>query len=106
MTTDYNYTEVDERAFILFMQDGIEYFLASDPILHHMAMIEYIQRLHRRWIQMDNQEKDPFMERARTQMRELRQQLRSEYLYRSILRHMSDQDTHRNRNQQPQQPPH
>lgn len=108
MTTDFHYAEVDERGFVLFMQDGIEYFLASDPILNHSFMIDYIQRLHRRWQQMDNQEKEPFHQRAREQMRALRRSLRSEYIFRSILHHIVDQDGHRNRNptQQPQaQPP-
>lgn len=97
-SNDFSYTEVDERAFAIFMMEGIYYFLEQDPPMRHGTIIDYCNRLWNRWTQMDNDEKSIFHDRAREELRRLRRTRRSD-IYRSVMRDdlLDDDDTDRNR---------
>lgn len=67
-------TEVDERAFSLYVLDGIRYFMENNPSLYQYTVIQYISRLYRAWSELPMDEKEPWLERAREQIQELRTQ--------------------------------
>lgn len=82
---DFSTIEIDERAFAIFLLEGIQYFLEQDPPLRHGSIIDYCNRLWNRWLQMSNNEKMPFLDRAIDELRRLRRYRRVD-IYRSILR--------------------
>ncbi len=86
MTTDnFTHVEIDERAFAIFLMEGIQYFLDQDPPLQEGAIMTYCNRLWQRWQQMTNNEKNPFWDRAVEELRRLRRYRRAD-IYRSVMR--------------------
>lgn len=85
--TSYDYTpaEIDERAFSIFMIEGIYFYLEQDPPLRNGSIIDYCHRCWNRWTQMSRDEKTPFYDRARDELRRLRRNRRND-IYRSIIR--------------------
>jgi hypothetical protein len=83
--SDFHYHEVDERAFAIFLMEGIHYFLDQDPPLQEATIIDYCERLWRRWNHMENAEKHEFHERAREELRRLRRYHRAD-IYREAMR--------------------
>jgi hypothetical protein len=94
----YNQTEVDERAFGIFLLEGIQFFLDQDPPLRHGSIHEYCNRLWNRWLQMSDAEKRPFLDRAIDDLRRLRRYRRAD-IYRDAMRDdiSHDNDTRRRR---------
>lgn len=90
-TNDYTQAELDERAFAIFLMEGIHYFLEQDPTLRRESIIEYCNRLWNRWQQMSNEEKYPFLERAEDELRRRRRYRRSD-IYRAVLRDTNPDD--------------
>ncbi len=85
-TTDtFTHTEIDERAFAIFMIEGIYYYLDQDPPLQEGSIIGYCHRLWLRWQQMDRNEKTSFWDRALEELRRLRRFQRAD-IYRSVMR--------------------
>lgn len=68
--TSYDFTspDMDERAFTIFLIEGIYFFLDQGQPLHHGSIIDYSNRLWSRWIQMSREEKMPFYDRARDEL--------------------------------------
>lgn len=99
MTTNpYHQNEVDERAFAIFLLEGIQFFLDQDPSLRHGCIIDYCHRLWNRWNQMSDAEKSPFVDRAVEELRRLRRYRRAD-IYREAMRDdiQEDNDTRRRR---------
>ena len=84
-TTDFSQVEIDERAFAIFLMDGIQYFLDQDPPLRQGSIMDYCSRLWTRWHDMSHAEKQPFLERAIEELRRLRRFHRAD-IYRSVMR--------------------
>ncbi len=82
---DFPHSEIDERAFSIFLIEGIYYFLEQDPPLRNGSVIDYCNRLWNRWTQMSREEKTPFCDRARDELRRLRRNRRND-IYRSVIR--------------------
>jgi hypothetical protein len=82
---DFPHNEIDERAFSIFLIEGIHYFLEQDPPLRNASVIDYCNRLWNRWVQMSREEKIPFCDRAREELRRFRRNRRND-IYRSIIR--------------------
>ncbi len=82
---DFQPTEIDERAFAIFLIDGVRYFLDQDPPLRRMSIIDYCQRLWNRWMNMSDEEKMPFRDRAYDELRRLRRYQRAD-IYRMAMR--------------------
>lgn len=100
---DFSPSEIDERAFTIFLIEGIYFFLEQDPPLRNSSVIDYCTRLWNRWIQMSREEKAPFYDRAREEMRRLRRNRRND-IYRSVIRDdIQDEPDHTRRrwNNQP-----
>jgi hypothetical protein len=86
MTSDnFTHVEIDERAFSIFLIEGIRYFLEQDPPLQEGSIIHYCTRLWQRWQQMTQNEKNPFWDRAVDELRRLRRYQRAD-IYRSVMR--------------------
>ncbi len=85
MAMNERFDELDERGFAIFLMEGIHYFLEQDPPLRRGSIIEYCSRLWNRWVQMSDDEKHPFIERAREELRRLRRYQRAD-IYRSVMR--------------------
>lgn len=100
---NYNYVELDERAFSIFLIEGIHYYLDQDPPLRRSSIIDYCMRLWNRWNDLNNEEKRPFLERAEEELRRLRRYHRAD-IYRELMRDdiLPDDDNHRNRRRQRQ----
>jgi hypothetical protein len=95
---DFHPTEIDERAFALFLMDGVRYFLDQDPPLRRMSIIDYCQRLWNRWTTMSDDEKAPFRDRAYDELRRLRRFHRAD-IYRMVMRDdITPEDGNRRRN--------
>jgi hypothetical protein len=88
--------EIDERAFAIFLIEGIQYYLDQDPPLRHGSIYDYCGRLWNRWIQMSENEKVPFVDRALEQLRRLRRYRRAD-IYRDVMRDDIDEDNTRRR---------
>lgn len=88
--------EIDERAFSIFLMEGIQYFLEQESVLRHGSIYEYCGRLWNRWIQMSENEKVPFVDRAIEQLRRLRRYRRAD-IYRDIMRDDLDEEANRRR---------
>ena len=82
---DFSSIEIDERAFAIFLIEGIQYFLDQDPPLRQGSIMDYCSRLWNRWHDMSNQEKMPFRDRAIEELRRLRRYHRVD-IYRSAMR--------------------
>jgi hypothetical protein len=91
---DFSRTEVDERAFAIFLMEGIHYFLDQDPPLREGSILDYCQRLWNRWLQMSQNEKLPFLDRAIEELRRLRRYHRHD-IYRSLMREDIDETRRR-----------
>ena len=87
MTSSDNFTqvEIDERAFAIFLLEGIQFYLEQDPPLQEGSIIGYCHRLWVRWQQMSQNEKAPFYDRAVDELRRLRRYRRAD-IYRSAMR--------------------
>lgn len=97
-SNQFHQTEVDERAFAIFLLEGIQFFLEQDPPLRHGCIIDYCQRLWNRWTQMTDLEKTPFIDRAIDELRRLRRYRRAD-IYREAMRDdiLEENDTRRRR---------
>ena len=93
---DFSQTEVDERAFAIFLMEGIQYYLDQDPPLRQGSIIDYCNRLWNRWQQMSTNEKVPFWDRAVEELRRLRRYRRAD-IYRNIMRDDIEDETRRRR---------
>lgn len=82
---DFSSVEIDERAFAIFLIEGIQYFLDQDPPLRQGSIMDYCSRLWNRWHDMSNQEKMPFRDRAIEELRRLRRYHRVD-IYRAAMR--------------------
>lgn len=90
-------SEINERAFALFLIEGIQYFLEQDPPLRNGCIIDYCMRLWNRWSQMSDSEKAPFVDRAIEELRRLRRYRRAD-IYREVMRDdIEDNDNRRRR---------
>ncbi len=96
---DFSQVEVDERAYAIFLIEGIQYFLDQDPPLHEGSILNYCERLWSRWRQMSQNEKLPFLDRAIEELHRLRRYHRHD-IYRSLMRDEFMDETRRRR------PPH
>ncbi len=95
----FNQNELDERAFAIFLLEGIQYYLEEDPPMRHGSMIDYCQRLWNRWLQMSEHEKRPYLDRAAEELRRMRRFRRTD-IFRSVMREddiLEDNDTRRRR---------
>jgi hypothetical protein len=92
---DFSSTEIDERAFAIFLIEGIQYFLDQDPPLRQGSIMDYISRLWNRWHDMNINEKIPFRDRAIEELRRLRRYHRAD-IYRSAMRDDMDETRRRN----------
>ena len=72
MSLNPNEIEIDQRAFTLFLVDGIYYLLDQNIQLCHEDMLGFCRRLSNRWIELPESEKDPYRERATEELRRLR----------------------------------
>ena len=70
--SSYTQEELDERAFAIFLRQGILYFLDQDSVLRQGTMIEYSHRLYQTWLQMQSGEKTAYIRRAREDLEKLR----------------------------------
>lgn len=86
--TSHTNEEVDERAFAMFLRQGILYFLDQDPVLRHGEVILYTSHLRQTWIQMTQQEKSLYILRAREELNRLRGDPATD-LFRAALRQMN-----------------
>ena len=77
--------EIDERAFAIFLMEGIQFYLDQDPPLRHGSIYDYCNRLWNRWNQMSDNEKAPFLDRAVEELRRLRRYRRAD-IYREVMR--------------------
>lgn len=75
--------EIDERAFALFLRQGVLYFLDEDPPLQRGNVIQYSHRLYQIWIQMSQDEKSLYLRRAHQDLETLRE--RSIAVFRSAM---------------------
>jgi hypothetical protein len=97
MTTQpFTPAEIDERAFAIFLTEGIQYYLDQDPPLRHGSIYAYCGRLWNRWLQMSENEKTPFLDRAVEQLRRLRRYRRAD-IYREVMLDDISEDTDRRR---------
>ncbi len=97
---NYNYVELDERAFSIFLIEGIHFYLDQDPPLRRSSIIDYSMRLWNRWIDMNNEEKRPYIDRAMEELRRLRRYHRAD-IYRELMRDdIIDDDNHGRRARQ------
>ena len=94
---DFSQVEVDERAYAIFLMEGIQYFLEQDPPLHEGSILNYCERLWGRWRQMSRNEKLPFIDRAIDELHRLRRYHRHD-IYRSLMRDDFIDDTRRRGN--------
>jgi hypothetical protein len=95
-TNDFSQAEVDERAYAIFLVEGIQYFLDQDPPLREGSILSYCERLWNRWRQMSQSEKIPFLDRAVDELRRLRRYHRHD-IYRSLIRDEFNDETRRRR---------
>jgi hypothetical protein len=98
----FHQNEIDERAFGIFLLEGIQFFLDQDPPLRHGSIHDYSNRLWNRWTQMSDSEKAPFVDRAIEELRRLRRYRRAD-IYREVMREdiLEDNDTRRRRRYDP-----
>ena len=97
----FSHVEVDERAFAIFLIEGIQFFLDQDPQLRRGSIIDYCNRLCNRWNQMSEVEKAPFLARAEEELRRLRRYRRAD-IYREAMRDdIADADDTRRRRRYP-----
>lgn len=68
----YDARDVDGRGLSIYIIEGLRYYLNDDPILGEYTIPSFIQSLFRRWSTLTLQEKEPWLERAREEIRELR----------------------------------
>ncbi len=94
---DYSSTEIDERAFAIFLMEGIQYYLDQDPPLRQGSIMDYCSRLWNRWHDMNNNEKMPFRDRAIEELRRMRRFRRAD-IYRSAMHDDLIDETRRSRN--------
>jgi hypothetical protein len=88
----FSQTEIDERAFGLFLVEGIEFFLEQDPPLRHGSVDAYATRLWNHWIQMSENDKAPFIDRVIAELRRMHRYRYSD-IYRDLMH--DDNDTRR-----------
>lgn len=81
--TSMSQDEIDERAFGLFLREGIQYFLQQDPPLQRGNVIQYSHRLYQIWIQMSQDEKSSYLRKAHQDVETLRE--RSIAVFRSAM---------------------
>jgi hypothetical protein len=93
---DFSSTEIDERAFAIFLMEGIQYYLDQDPPLRQGSIMDYCSRLWNRWHDMSNNEKMPFRERAIEELRRMRRFRRAD-IYRSAMQDDLLDETRRRR---------
>ena len=87
------HVEIDERAFAIFLLDGLYYLLQQDFPFRNGYIIEFCNRLWVRWQQMSDDEKDTYWERAADEIRRMRRNSRVD-IYRDIMRDNPDPDDH------------
>ncbi len=80
-----SHVEVDERAFAIFLLDGIYYLLQQDTPLRRESIINFCTRLWTRWVHMSENEKDPYWERAMEELRRIRRYSHVD-IYREAIR--------------------
>lgn len=83
-----NHNDVDERAFSIFVIEGLHYLLQQDVPLRHGHIIDFCNRLWMRWTHLPESEKDPYWERASEELRRMRRNTRVD-IYRDALRDQS-----------------
>ncbi len=97
---DFTHSEIDERAYAIFLIEGLQYYLDQDPPLRQGSINDYCSRLWNRWHDMSDSEKIPFHDRAVDELRRLRRYRRAD-IYRSIMQSenliQETDDTRRNR---------
>ena len=93
---DFSPVEIDERAFAIFLIEGIQYYLDQDPPLRQGSIMDYCGRLWNRWHDMSQNEKAPFLDRAIEELRRLRRYHRID-IYRSAMRDDLIDETRRRR---------
>lgn len=87
-SVDYSYSDVEERAFALFLLDGLQFYLEQNPRLRHTSIHDFCNRLWSRWNdepnRMTDDEKNVFRQRAREELQRLR---RPQHIaiYRSLI---------------------
>lgn len=91
-----HHVEMDERAFGIFLLDGLYYLLQQDIPLRHGYLIEFCNRLWMRWQQMPDSEKESYWERAADEIRRMRRNSRVD-IYREVMRDNPDNDDHHHR---------
>ncbi len=79
------HSEIDERAFAIFLLDGVYYLLQQDIQLRNEYMIGFCNRLWQRWAHLPQSEKDPYWDRAAEEIRRLRRNSAAS-VFREVLR--------------------
>lgn len=75
----YDTRDVDGRGLSIYIIEGLRYYLSDDPILGQYTIPAYLQSLVRRWNTLEDMEKEPWLERAREELRELRYRTEEQY---------------------------
>ncbi len=58
-------TLLNERAFLLFLIDGLQYYQRYAQPIHQGSVMDYTNGLHYRWQQMPLSEKEPYFNQVR-----------------------------------------
>lgn len=87
-SSDYSHSDVEERAFAIFLVDGVQFYLEQNPRLRHTSIHDFCNRLWTRWNdepnRMTDDEKNIFRERAREELRRFRR-IQHTNIYRSVM---------------------
>ncbi len=74
MTSNPNTSEqLDERAFLLFLQEGLKSLLERSTALRRNDVLTYSSWLYNEWSQMSPNRKDPYVEQARMTLEQAEQ---------------------------------
>ena len=88
--TSYDYSEahVEERAFAIFLVDGVQFYLEQNTRLRHTSIHDFCNCLWSRWNdepnRMTDDEKNIFREREREELRRFRR-IQHMTIYRSAM---------------------
>lgn len=64
-----NTLELNERAFTFFVEEGLQYYRRNNHQFRLYSAYNYIHSLYHQWTDMNEQQKEPYLESAREDMR-------------------------------------
>ena len=65
-------TEIRERAFAIFLVEGLEEFLEEDQQVQDFTIMELVNHLRTAWEQMESPRRDEYIEQARDSLQTIR----------------------------------